>query len=299
MGLDFYFEYIMRVLYFYLFLFFSSISMVSQGEERIDCDIDIFKRYLDNAVSGDYHSQFVVGEYYTQGCAVDKDLIEANVWYLLSANQGNPYSANQLGIYYDVYAESDDDFNKSVNWYKKAVELGFNGALVNLGLLYFVEGKNKDYLKSYEYFLKASKSNEFESMYHLGLAHKMGFGVELDLNKSLYWFKRSAAIGNPHGMRELGLIYQKGGIVPRDYQLAEQLFLQGRNLNDLNSIHSLATFYFAVEGELSSVEKGVFYMREAAFLGHRLAQHKMGIFFDKGIGVMKDIKLSKLFKMHE
>ncbi|MBR0519627.1 sel1 repeat family protein, partial [bacterium] len=53
-------------------------------------------------------------------------------------------------------------------------------------------GVEQNYTKALQYFQKASKNGNFESLNNLGIMYENGFGVEKDLNKALEYYKKSA-----------------------------------------------------------------------------------------------------------
>ena len=271
------------------------ISPLAKASDNFFDNKLLFEAYLDNAKQGEALSQFVIAKFYEGSDIKNSDLDKVIYWYQKAAEKKFPQAANNLGYVYDMI-NSDEE---AEYWYKQAVDLGYTPALVNLGLLYFDKGPLHNYVQSFNYFQQAATFNEYESLFHMGLAYKEGLGVEPDLSKAFYWLKQSAESGNPKAMRELGLMYKNGIHVKQDYNMAEKYLKQGANLRDVESIHSLAVFYFGA-GDLgtpeshANFEKTLFYMQEAAMLGHPQAKHKMSIIFKQGLGVIANSEISSL-----
>ena len=51
--------------------------------------------------------------------------------------------------------------------------------------------EDRDFKKAYELLLPLAQSNSDEAQYFLGLLYYDGDGVEKDMQKAIYWFKRA------------------------------------------------------------------------------------------------------------
>ncbi|GBC04576.1 hypothetical protein RclHR1_05750008 [Rhizophagus clarus] len=64
------------------------------------------------------------------------------------------------------------------------------GCYYNLGI-----GTNIDMKKAFELYYKAVNLGNYDSQYHLALLYEYGNGIEKDINKAIYWYKKSAEQG--------------------------------------------------------------------------------------------------------
>ena len=71
--------------------------------------------------------------------------------------------------------------------------------------------------------VKAEQGNA-ESQYHLGVMYQRGDGVFRDYNEAVKWYRKSAEQGLPQAQYNLGLMYEKGESVFHDVELAHMWF---------------------------------------------------------------------------
>ena len=71
-------------------------------------------------------AQCILGNMYHLGLGVERNLEEAIIWYLKSAQQGHAIAANNLGSIYLVGDEGiEKNLTKAEQWFQKAREQGF------------------------------------------------------------------------------------------------------------------------------------------------------------------------------
>ena len=58
-----------------------------------------------------------------------------------------------------------------------------------------------------------------EAMLNLGLAFQEGDGIDKDFKKAVEWFERAVTKGNTHAMIELVMCYVKGLGVPKPFMI--------------------------------------------------------------------------------
>lgn len=100
---------------------------------------------------------------------------------------------------------------------------------------------------------KAAEAGNAAAENELGLAFENGRGVARDYRAALRLFRQAAAQGYAPARTELGGIYEKGEGVPRDYAAAAKWYLE-------------------------AWDRG----------GEKWAAYKLGLFYGKGLGVAKD-----------
>jgi TPR repeat protein len=57
-------------------------------------------------------------------------------------------------------------------------------------------------------------------MKNLGVAYEKGHGVPRDYQTAMVWYRAAAAAGEPQAMRAIGLLYDKGSGVAKDHSQA-------------------------------------------------------------------------------
>ena len=104
--------------------------------------------------------------------------------------------------------------------------------------------------------LKAAKQGKAEAQYNLGLMYDNGQGVNKDYTKAVYWFSKAAEQGRADAQYILGLMYYEGQGVNKDYT------------------------------------KAVYWHTKAAEQGYAEAQLILGLMYLNGVGVAKDMVLA-------
>ena len=167
-----------------------------------------------------------------------------------------PEKENLMGyIYFFVDTDEIKDCNKAKYWFNKSAETGNKEALNNLATVYLIGcGAEKNYKKAEEYLLIANKKGSLQAKANLGeLYREGGYGIERDYDKALYW-----------------------------YQLAIED-------NPYRAYRGLAATYLIQENYAEAYK----YNMKSAELGNPEAQYNLGVMYDRGIFVEKDIDKAK------
>ncbi|MDO4993227.1 MAG: SEL1-like repeat protein, partial [Prevotellaceae bacterium] len=87
-------------------------------------------------------------------------------------------------------------------------------------------GKGSDRSDELQRYLLAAKQGDAEAQYQLGVMYEYGRGVERDYEKSLEWFTKSAEQGNMKAQGELGGKYKSGRGVECDIEKAVYWYIK-------------------------------------------------------------------------
>lgn len=142
-----------------------------------------------------------------------------------------------------------------------AHEKGDLRAQVSMGILY-EEGTfvGQDEHKALEYYLMAAQNGSTGAMNNIGNFFLHGKGVEKDYDKAFAWYQKAAELsGNAAAQCSLGMCYQYGYGTKVDYEKAR-------------------CFY-----ALSAKQ------------GLGLAHYRMGLLYEQGLGVAKDVRMAKQY----
>lgn len=134
-------------------------------------------------------------------------------------------------------------------------------AQVNMGVLY-EEGTfvGKDERKALEYYLMAAGNGSTGAMNNIGNFYLHGKGVAKDYDKAFEWYQKAVELsGNAAAECSLGMCYQYGYGTKINYEKAR-------------------CFY-----ELSAKQ------------GIGLAYYRMGLLYEQGLGVTKDVRTAKQY----
>ena len=79
-----------------------------------------------------------------------------------------------------------------------------------LGSLFFNE--RKEYEQAIEWFKKASERGYTRAINNLGICYEFGYGVERDFDEALRLYTEGANKGHVHSMYNLAFLYMQLGI---------------------------------------------------------------------------------------
>ena len=75
------------------------------------------------------------------------------------------------------------------------------------------------------YDLSLATQGVMVSQYNTGVNYSLGFGIHLDIEKSVYWFQEATKQGHSKAPFNMAILYAKGGKVQKDLILSETYFL--------------------------------------------------------------------------
>ncbi|RUP44787.1 hypothetical protein BC936DRAFT_149007 [Jimgerdemannia flammicorona] len=175
--------------------------------------------------------------------------------------------------YRDGLRGRKQNYTKAMELYHKAAEMGSSEAQYNLGYLYAsVHGGPVNFAKARHYWEMAASQPLFHSHLRIprlgvALAHNAlgnvyhdGLGVVPDFNKAFQHFKTSADGGEPCGMSNLGLAYERGEGTPVNILKAVEIYTQASDKNWPVAQCNLAHIY--AYGYPGIVEKNISLARE-------------------------------------
>ena len=177
--------------------------------------------FTEAAELGDAIAQYFVGAMYDEGKRIPQDFEQAVYWYTKAAEQGDASAQCRLGRMYRDGEGVVKDSEQALYWYTKAAEQGCAGA--------------PPYLVS----MHAKK--------------KVG-DVPQDEKQAVYWISKDAEQGNVGAQRILGLRYQSGTGVPRDYVRAYAWFDLAASKGDEDS--KMSREFLAEHMSQGQIEEG-------------------------------------------
>jgi TPR repeat protein len=85
--------------------------------------------------------------------------------------------------------------------------------------------RDGDYAEAYCYLKPLAEQGDNRAQYTLGWMYHNGYGLRIDDDKALAWWKKSAAQKDPDALFALGLLYEQGLGVKKDPAEAARLYL--------------------------------------------------------------------------
>ena len=110
-------------------------------------------------------------------------------------------------------------------------------------------------------------------------------------------FRAKADQGNVMAQFNLGLMYEKGLVVPQDHNKAIKWYLKAADQGHVGAQYKLGCMYCECEGPSCECEgpsvikdynEAIKWYRKAADQGHAGAQYKLGLMYSNGEGVLRD-----------
>lgn len=230
-----------------------------------------FEWFLKSAKEGNKFAQYSLGNLYYYGNGTDKDLSQAFQWYMKSAEQGQPYASYSIAQMYNKGEYVSKDENQAHEYYKQALT-GFleleskdqadDNLYYKLGSMFKKGlGTDIDMDKAIDYFKRSAEMNNTNAKRTLALEYISGKHLELDIEKGLEMLTECADSGDTLSCYKLGKIYFKGEIVYKDLNMAEKYLLKAAENKNEYALYSLGKLY--LEKEKYSLEKAVWCFEKA------------------------------------
>ena len=121
----------------------------------------------------------------------------------------------------------------------KSLKLFFLVALTSQGLAPDSEREKKEFV----YDLSLATQGIMVSQYNTGVNYSLGFGVYVDIEKSVYWFQEANKQGHSKAPFNLAILYAKGGEVPKNLTLSETYFLLAAERGNKESKEFISKIY--------------------------------------------------------
>ena len=222
-----------------------------------------FEWFLKSAQEGNKFAQYSLANLYYYGNGVEKDLSQAFLWYRKSSAQGQPYASYAIAQMYNKGEYVNQSEETAQRYYKSA-------------LSGFLKLESKDQADDNLY-------------YKLGSMFKKGLGTDIDMDRAIDYFKRSAEMNNKNGLYEYGKELLLGEHIPQDKEKAVKLLEKAIKLENINAKRFLALELISGEHLDQDIDKGLAMLTECADSGDTCACYKLGKIYFKGEIVLQDL----------
>lgn len=136
---------------------------------------------------------------------------------------------------------------------------------------------------------KRANNGEVWAMNNLANCYANGEGVEPNLEKAVYWYKKGAENGCETAMYNLSFYYKRGDVVELNYEKAIELLKRSAKLNYSYASKELGVAYFlgdyGLKVNYNIAEK---YLKDASFTENTTAMCYYAWMHAKALGVNKD-----------
>jgi len=189
----------------------------------------------------------------------------------------------------DAYLRND--FELALEILKPLAEEGDSWSQYILSLMYESgQGVEKNQEESIKWLILAAESGVPKIQYDLGIRYFYGYGIEQNYNEAAKWWELSANAGIADSQYNLGLMYYRGIGITKDKNKARILIEKAAKQEHDKAQHRLAMIY-ALDDEdfITSLN----WLEESAKKNNVEAQYNLGVFYERGYGVTKDLNKAK------
>jgi TPR repeat protein len=179
------------------------------------------KWYRLAAEKGKVTAQYMLGECYSRGQGVARDLPEAAKWYRKAAEQGHFMAQFYLGAMYEKGDGVAQDTGEAAKWYGRSAEDGTETAKAKFVELYAAwyakgEGVAEDEAGWFREDLEKAEQGDADSQFRVGqdiAGYKGGIRNPIEVAK---WYRKAAEQGHAEAQTALAGMYESGKGVPGD-----------------------------------------------------------------------------------
>ena len=240
-----------------------------------------------------------IGKMHCYGLGTEQDHEKAFDWFLKSATEGNKFAQYSLANLYYYGNDVERDLSQAFLWYQKSSSQGQPYASYVIAQMYskgeYVsqseETAQRYYKDALSGFLKLeSKDQADDNLYYkLGSMFKKGLGTDIDMDRAIDYFKRSAEMNNKNGLYEYGKELLLGEHIPQDKEKAVKLLEKAIKLENINAKRFFALELISGEHLDQDIGKGLAMLTECADSGDAFACYKLGKIYFKGDIVLQDL----------
>ena len=191
-----------------------------------------------------------------------------------SANAGNPVAMINIGNIYE-YGQLDGkpDYKKALTWYHRAALLGDNTGLFDYAnLLHSGKGTRRDRETALMIFRKLTERGFKAAPFYVGLYYEKGWVVEKDYQTAMRFYQLGASTNDPYCYNQLGRMYSLGlGLPRKEETMGFFYYEQAAKLGDVMGISNMAHAYESGQGVEQDIMKAIELYQEAAELGEENA----------------------------
>lgn len=125
--------------------------------------------------------------------------------------------------------------------------------------------------------------------FRLGLNYERGRSVQKDFSKAEHYYKNGAKLGSSNALVNLGLMHDTGLGAVKDKARAAEFYRKAADKGNPLGFYNLARLYRTGEGVAKNIAEAVSLYRRAADLGEVDAMNYLAFMFEKGQEVRKDM----------
>jgi Sel1 repeat len=136
--------------------------------------------------------------------------------------------------------------------------------------------------------LDAAEHGNVEAQFILGMCYEEGKGVPRDYAEAVKWFHRAADHGHAAAECQLGFCYFVGEGVKQDAEEAARWYGKAAGQGNAAGQFNLGSCYAAGKGVAKDAAEAVRWYRRSAEQGFAKAQYNLGVCCESGFGISQD-----------
>lgn len=197
--------------------------------------------YLKAAQLGLAKAQNAVGAYYEKGRGITQSYAEAAKWYQKAADQGYAMAQNNLGVLYTDGLGVTQSYTEALKYYQLAAAQDYAKAKFNIGVLYFkgngVTASRPDAIKYWE---QAADNGYMPAMKLLGSYYELLEPNKDGYKKALNWYLKATKFNDADAIYQVGLLCDNGLGTERNVEIAKNAYNLAAQLGDERAKIALA-----------------------------------------------------------
>ena len=278
------------------------LHLAQTGRSKYEVDIDYWKYTADYSVFFDYaenESILSFSEANSDECSLTNIYQERFNELMEEASMGEPVSERKIGECYYYGIGIEIDFEEAFYWFNEASKQNDVKAKILLGICYENgSGVDIDEEKTFDMYNEAALLGDSTARLLLGRCYENSVGVYMDMEEAVKWYLLSASQFNAEAQYEVARCYYCGdGVKHKLWQskMQSKTFKFLKKSAELGYIPAqiwLGNIYRY--GQLCSVgvdyEKAFYWYNKAAMQSSEVALYKVGVCYEKGLGVEKNYK---------
>ncbi len=146
----------------------------------------------------------------------------------------------------------------------------------------------QEYNAAAQYFYASAEKGNIEAMNELGVLYELGHGLTKDYVEAAKWYRKAAEQGYSYAQNNLGYCYHYARGVAQDYTEAVKWYNKAVEQGCSLAQNNLGICYQYGQGVEKDYAEAVKWYRKAAEQGNSLAQNNLGYCYFHGLGVTKD-----------
>ena len=147
--------------------------------------------------------------------------------------------------------------------------------------------RDGDYASAVRWYTFAADEGNAAAQYNLGVIYENGSGVAKQYKTAVRWYTLAADQGYAAAQYNLGVIYENGSGVAKQYKTAVRWYTLAADQGYVEAQYNLGVIYENGSGVAQEYDTALRWYTLASAQGHANAQNNLGAMYYKGAGVQK------------